>query len=261
MYLVYDQNDVALLAYILDKPLHAAFELASELGARHQGGEIQQIDLLVLELIGHIAHGYALGQALGYGGLAHAGLSNEAGVIFLAAVQNLDHPLQFFLPAYHAVQLALPGSGSQVYTIAVQEFSLGRFAVLPGFRAAGLGIAAGGAFTLGGRAAEEAAEEGEGGSFAVVLGAVVPLRDREYLLRAGEGGAHIPGEGIQLIVADAHLVYHIVNGLYVQFSCALEAQALVLGLASFYLCYKNHGHVLAAAGTHCRLHLLPPFII
>ena len=40
----------------------------------------------------------ALGQALGDGGLAHARLADEAGVVLLAAVQDLDDPLDLLSP-------------------------------------------------------------------------------------------------------------------------------------------------------------------
>ena len=103
MDLVNDQNDVAQLADFLNQTLHAALELAPELGPGHQGGQVQQIDLLVLELIGDVALMDFCSQALRDGSFAHAGLTDEAGVVLLPAVQNLDHPLQFLLPANHGV--------------------------------------------------------------------------------------------------------------------------------------------------------------
>ena len=257
MHLVNHQDDVAQLADLLDQALHAAFKLAPELGARHQGGEVQQEHLLILELIGHVAHGDALGQALGDGGLAHAGLTDQAGVVLLPPVQDLDHPLQLLLPADHIVQLALPGPLGQIDAVAVQELPLGGLAAVLRLRPAGRfraaavipGIAA---------AAEQAAEEGEGGGLAVILDAVVPFFHRHQALQPGHGRAEVAGETVQIIVTDAHFVDHIVNGLYVQFPGALEAQTLILGLACFYLCNKHNRHVFTAAGTHCRLHALPP---
>ena len=71
MDLVDDQDDVAQLLDLLDQALHPALELTPELGARHQGGEVQQVDLLVQQLVGHVLVGNALGQALGDGGFAH----------------------------------------------------------------------------------------------------------------------------------------------------------------------------------------------
>ena len=257
MHLVNDQDDVAQLADLLNEALHAAFKLAPELGARHQSGKVQQKDLLILQLIGHVAHGDALGQALGDGGLAHAGLADQAGVILLPPVQDLDHPLQLLLPADHIVQLALPGPLGQVNAIAVQKLPLGGLGGFLGLRPAGrFGVAA--AVISGIAAAEQTVEEGEGGGLAVVLDAVVPLFHRHQALQAGHGGAEIAGETVQVIVTDAHFVDHVVNGLYVQFPGALETQALVLGLACFYFGNEYDRHVFTAAGTHCRLHGLPP---
>ena len=257
MHLVNDQDDVAQLADLLNEALHAAFKLAPELGARHQGGQVQQKDLLILQLIGHVAHGDALGQALGDGGFAHAGLADQAGIVLLPPVQDLDHPLQLLLPADHIVQLSLPGPLGQVDAITVQELPLGSLGILLGLRPAGrVSIAA--AVIPGIAAAEQAVEEGEGGGLAVVLDAVVPFFHGHQALQAGHGGAEVAGETVQVVVTDAHFVDHVVNGLYVQFPGALEAQTLVLGLARFYFGNEYNRHVFTAAGTHCRLHGLPP---
>ena len=83
--LVNEQNDVARSLYLADQAFHSLLELAAELGARHQGGQIQQEQLLIPQAGGHIAAGNALGNALGDGGFAHAGLADEAGVVLLAA--------------------------------------------------------------------------------------------------------------------------------------------------------------------------------
>ena len=69
---------------------------------------------LVQHLVGHIAHDDLPGQALGDGGLAHAGLTDQAGVVLGAAGENLDHPLDLPVPADDRVQLAGPGVGGQV---------------------------------------------------------------------------------------------------------------------------------------------------
>ena len=99
VYLVNDQNDIPGLANFFDQTLHAALELAAELGARHQCRQVKEIDLLVPQLEGHLPGGDALGQTLGNGGLAHARLADKAGVVLLAAVQDLHHPLDLLLTA------------------------------------------------------------------------------------------------------------------------------------------------------------------
>ena len=73
-----------------DEALDPLLKLAAELGAGHQGGEVQPVELFALEAGGHLAPGNALGNALGDGGLAHAGFADEAGVVLLAAGQDLD---------------------------------------------------------------------------------------------------------------------------------------------------------------------------
>ncbi|CAN4003274.1 Malate-2H(+)/Na(+)-lactate antiporter, partial [Dysosmobacter welbionis] len=53
--LVDHQNNVPQALHLVDKALHPALELAPELGAGHQSCQIQQVDLLVPQLEGHVA--------------------------------------------------------------------------------------------------------------------------------------------------------------------------------------------------------------
>ena len=86
MDLVDHEDDVAKALDLVNKALHPAFKLAAELGASHKGGQVQEIDFLFPQLKRHLACHDPPGQALGNGGLAHAGLADEAGVILLAAI-------------------------------------------------------------------------------------------------------------------------------------------------------------------------------
>ena len=83
-----------------------ASNLAAETGARHQTGEVQQIDLLVLQADGHIALGNALGNTLGNGRLAHTGFADEAGVVLLAAAQDLDGAVDLAVTTDDIIQFA-----------------------------------------------------------------------------------------------------------------------------------------------------------
>ena len=117
MHLVDDENDVAELANFLNKTLHAALELAAELRAGDERGEVKEIDLLAAELEGHLTRGDALGKALGKGRFAHARLPQKAWVILLAAAQNFDHAFQLIIPAKYGIQLAFLRKAGQVTAI------------------------------------------------------------------------------------------------------------------------------------------------
>ena len=127
MNLVNDQDDIAAGLDLRDQPLHAAFKLTAELGACHQCRKVQQIDLLFPQLIGHIPRHNSLGQAFCNGCLANAGLAHQAGIVLMAAVQNLDDPFRLHVPADDLVQLALPGPGCQVHAIVIQKLMLALF--------------------------------------------------------------------------------------------------------------------------------------
>ena len=260
--LVDDQDDVAALADLLDEALHPALKLAPELGPGYQGGEVQKEYLLVPELEGHVAIGDPLGQALGDGGLAHAGLTDEAGVVLLPAVEDLDHPLDLLFPAHQVVQLTLPGPLGQVDAVAVQVLALGRLlALVPLALLAGVvappcvAVGSGGVFPV----VEEAVEEGEGGGLAVLLvpvGLVIPLGDQAlHGFRSAEGLHHLVVDGLQIIIGDAHAAHHIVHLGQPQVLGALQAEALVDSLPVLELRDEHDGHAFFASAAKGWLHI------
>ena len=257
MHLVDDEDNIALLAYLLDQTLHAALKLAAELRTRDKRGEVEQEHLLILKLIGDVAHRDALRKPLCYSRFADARLADKAGVILLAAVQDLDNALQLLLAAYHAVELALTRTGGEVDAVIIKEFSLGLLrrlvAVLTRLTVVILRAVALRRRSRG--AAEQAVEEGEGRGLAVVLGIVrAVVVHVHHVLNAAEGVHHISGDTVKVFVGDAHFVYNIIYGLNMQLAGALEAKPLVFCLPVFYLRDEHDSHIFAAAGTHCRLH-------
>ena len=114
MELVDEEDRVPGFLHLVQGLFDALFKLAPVLGPGHHAGEVQGQNPLVQQVVRHVAQDDFPGQALGNGGLAHAGLANEAGVVLRPAGENLNHPLDFIVPAHHGVQLAVPGVGGQV---------------------------------------------------------------------------------------------------------------------------------------------------
>ena len=256
VHLVDDQNDIAQLADLLDQALHPALKLAAELGASHQGSEIQQIDLLVLELIGDVTLGDLHGKPLGDGRLAHTGLADEAGVVLLPAVEDLNDPLQLPVPANEPVQLSRLGLFGQGDAVVLQKLPLGRALPLP---VGGVLLPLGGLPRRAAAAAEQLAQEGEGGGASIVLLIVPAIRlghQALHPLRAAKGGHHLIGEVIQVVIRDAHFLHHVIDGLDAKLPGTLEAETLVLGLAPLQLADKDHRYILVAAAAQCWLHTM-----
>src|ERR1700748_2225755 len=80
--LVDEQDDVAALGDLLHHLLEALLELAAVLRAGHQGSQIQRVDLLVLEDVGHLVRADAGGEALDDGGLPDARLADQHRIVF-----------------------------------------------------------------------------------------------------------------------------------------------------------------------------------
>ena len=73
------------VVHLLKHGPQALLKLAAKLGPCDQGAQIQGHQPQTLERVGHFAGHDALGQQLGHGGLADAGLPNQHRVVLAAA--------------------------------------------------------------------------------------------------------------------------------------------------------------------------------
>ena len=244
------EDDVSLLLDLVDQALHPALKLPAELGACHQGCEVQSPDLFILELVGHLSVRDLLGQAFRDGRLAHAGLADQAGVVLLPAVQNLDHSLQLGFPAHDPVQLSVPGAAGEILAIILQEFSF----LTPGLlrRLRSRGFPPGTVLRAGGIGSEEFVEKGESGGFPVFV--VSPVRIGN-MINAAEGFRHLLADPVQILIGNPHFLHQVLHGPDIQFLCAFQAKAFVHGLAVLHLGNENYGDVLFASCANRRLHL------
>ena len=121
MQLVDEQDDPALrLLHFVQDGLQPLLKLAAVLGPGHQRTHIQGEDSLVLQTGGHVALHDPLGKALGDGGLAHAGLADQHGVVFALPGQDADHVPDLVVTADDGIQLVLPGPLHQVGAVLFQ---------------------------------------------------------------------------------------------------------------------------------------------
>src|SRR5690606_36672455 len=97
--LVDEQDDVAGPADLIQDRLDPLLKLAAVFRAGHHHGQIEDDDAPVGKDLGDLAADDLLSQTLDDGGLAHAGLAEQHGVVLLPAAENLDDPLDFALPA------------------------------------------------------------------------------------------------------------------------------------------------------------------
>ena len=130
--LVDEQHDVATGADLLQDLLQALLEVAAVAAPGHQGAEVEGVELLALQRLGHVVGHDPLGQALDDGGLADAGLADEDGVVLGAARQHLHHPLDLLLAADDRVELALAGELGQVAAELVEHRANPRASPRPG---------------------------------------------------------------------------------------------------------------------------------
>ena len=244
--LVDEEDDVALRLDFVDEPLHTAFELTAELGARHESGEVQKVDLLVGEFRRHFPVRDAFREPFGDGGLTDAGFTDETGVVLRTSAEDLDGAVDLLVSADDVVEFPIAGSRSQVGAVEAEEPALLVFAlvaVLP--TAAGPGLC-------------------------VRLRCLRFLRDEVHRLRIlelvrhirvsecakerlqrrhrrgptlfevvigveTEHGVHLFGDGVHVVGGNAHVVHEVLHGTDVHFHGAFDAVAfrLVLRVVHF----------------------------
>ena len=97
VHLIDKQDDIVGFGGLLDHVLEALLKLAAILGARHE----------VHEVLGHVAGGDLLSQALDDGRLAHAGVTQNERVVLGATRKNFHHTLDFLFAADHRIEFAV----------------------------------------------------------------------------------------------------------------------------------------------------------
>ena len=107
MHLVDEQDDVAGVLDLLDALLQAVLEFAAVLAACHKGGHVEREQALAAQDIGNLVGHDELRQALGDGGLAHAGLADEQRIVLLTAGEDLHDALDLAGAADDRVELAV----------------------------------------------------------------------------------------------------------------------------------------------------------
>jgi len=121
MQLVDEQDDVAPGPDLLEHLLQALLEVTAVAAAGDQRAEVERVELLVLQRLGHIALDDVLREPLDHRGLADAGLADQHRVVLGAPRQHLHDPLDFLLPADDRVELALASGLGQVATELVEH--------------------------------------------------------------------------------------------------------------------------------------------
>ncbi len=114
MQLVDEDDGVLIFHQLFHDGLEALFELAAILGAGDDKRKVEGEDAFVGEERRDFAVGDALGQAFDDGGLAHAGLADENGIVLGAPAENLDDAIDFAITADEGIELVVHGGLREV---------------------------------------------------------------------------------------------------------------------------------------------------
>ena len=105
--LVDEQHDVAAGLDLLQHLLEALLEVTAVARAGDERAQVERVDLLALERLGHLALDDGLAESLDDGGLADAGLADQHGVVLGAAREHLHDALDLLLAPDDRVELLI----------------------------------------------------------------------------------------------------------------------------------------------------------
>jgi len=123
--LVYEQDDVATCADLLQHLLQALLEVAPVARPGNKGTQVEGVQLFAPQGLGDLAGDDALRKALDDGGLAHARLTDQDRVVLRPPGQDLHDPLDLAFTPDDRVELVLPGELGEVAAELVQDRAAG----------------------------------------------------------------------------------------------------------------------------------------
>ena len=130
--LVDEQDDLpGRVGDLFQHGLEPLLELAAILCAGNERAHVERDHALLLQPFGHVAADDALRQPLDDGGLAHAWLADEHGVVLGAPAEDLDGAADLLVAADDRVELAAARDLGQIAAVFLQRF-VGAFRVLAG---------------------------------------------------------------------------------------------------------------------------------
>ena len=119
--LVDEKDDVAAGTDLLENLLQTLLEVTPVAAAGDERAQVQGVELLAGQRLGHLVGHDALCEALDDRGLADPGLADEHGVVFGATRQHLHDAFDLFGPTDHRVELAVAGELRQVAPELVED--------------------------------------------------------------------------------------------------------------------------------------------
>ena len=119
MKLVDEEDDLSFgFRDFLENGLEALLELASVLGSRDEGAQVEGDDALGLEPLRDVALDDPLGETFGDRRLSDSGLPDEDRIVFRPAREDLDHAADLLVPSDHRVEFPAAGEVGEVTGVA-----------------------------------------------------------------------------------------------------------------------------------------------
>jgi hypothetical protein len=112
--LVDEEDDVSPILYLLQDLLQAFLKISPVARSGDKGAEVECVEALAIEVLGHFFGDDLLSEALDDGGLADAGLSDKDRVVLGPTGEDLHNALDLALTSDDRVELSIPGEPGEV---------------------------------------------------------------------------------------------------------------------------------------------------
>ena len=118
-----EQDDVATRADFFQHLLQTLFEVTAIATTRHEGAEVERVELLVRERLRDVVADDALSKALNDGGLADAWFANEHRIVLRAARKNLHDAFHLALTSDDGIEFLVACKLREVATELVEDLT------------------------------------------------------------------------------------------------------------------------------------------
>ena len=108
-----------------DHAFQALLKLAFNGSPGLQSPHVQGPEFNLFQAVRHVAVHNPQGQAFHQGTFSHAGITHHNGVVLAAAAEDVNHLVDFGIPAYHRVQLFFPAQFGEVGGVALERVHIG----------------------------------------------------------------------------------------------------------------------------------------
>ena len=125
MNFVDEQDRLGVVTQLFEHPFESLLEIAAVFGAGQQRTHVERINLRILQDLGNLTLGDAVGKPLGDRSLANTSFADKQRVVLAAAAQGLDDPFDLMIAADQRINAPGDRRSVEILRIKIERRLLG----------------------------------------------------------------------------------------------------------------------------------------